>query len=201
MNLLCHREAKRVHAGAILILLSVWMLPMDSAGQSAQRMSLQVSGLGSLPFGGGLSNVSSGVGWEAQIRWTPGSLSWGAGAEQTFHTVVGNSARTVTLLGGFLEPRYVIYVGSDAAAPYLSGRFAMSSVTVKEGGGSVSGNGLTINGGGGLLIRLGGRTNLDLGVTVGFKKLGTVTIADALFDMGNGINLITRIGLAFGLGS
>ncbi len=42
--------------------------------------------------------------------------------------------------------------------------------------------------------------NLDLGVTLGWKDLGEATIANTLFDMGTGSNLILRAGLAIGFG-
>jgi hypothetical protein len=185
-------------SAGLLVLLMLLAPPLSA--QSAQMWSLQVSGLGSLPFGGGLDRVTPGPGWEAQLRVNPTMWSFGFGVEQTFHTVEGNSARSVDLLGGFFEPRRVIDIGSNSAAVYLAARFALSQVKVSEGGGSLTGNGFTINGGGGLLVRLGGRANLDLGMTIGHKKLGSVEYPSGPEDMGTGTNAIARMGLAFGLG-
>ena len=183
-------------------LFAVFMLmPLSASAQSAQTWSLQFSGLASAPFGGGLEGVSPGAGWEAQLRVNPSVWSFGFGAEQTFHDVEAVDDRSVTLLGGFIEPRVVILVGSDTAAPYLAARGAISQLTLSQGGTSSTANGFTINGGGGVLIRLGDRTNLDLGATIGFKDLGTVEIANTIFDMGSGANAIARVGLAIGLGS
>ncbi len=109
-----------------LILSALFLLPVSSVAQSAQPFSFPASALGSVPFGGGLQAVTSGPGWEAQLRWNAGALSFGAGIEQTFHDVDNTLNRTVKLTGGFLEPRYVIDTGSDKAVPYLSGRFAVS---------------------------------------------------------------------------
>jgi len=182
-----------------LILPALLLLPTSSAAQSAQKYSFQVSALGSFP-GGDLGAVAAGVGWEAQIRWNPGAFSFGVGIEQTFHGVDDLPDRSVRLTGGFFEPRYVIDTGSDKAVPYLAGRFASSEIYVEEFGASSTAFGYTINGGGGLLIRLGPAMNLDLGVTLGYKDLGRTTILDTIFDLGTGTNLIIRAGLAFGFG-
>ena len=140
----------RQFAGSLLVAA---LLPLGAGAQSAQLMSLQVSGLGAYPFGGGLENVDFGGGWEAQLRVSPSAFSIGAGVEQTFHTHI--SGRSVDLLGGFLEPRYVIDIGSDNAVLYLSGRAAFSQISIEDG--TKSGTGYTLNGGGGVLFRLGDR--------------------------------------------
>ncbi len=175
------------------------LFPFSAAGQSAQMFSLQFSGLGAYPFGGGLENVDFGFGWEAQIRLNPSAFSIGAGAEQTFHKVVGTN-RDIVLLGGFLEPRYVLDIGSDNAVMYLSGRVALSQITMKQGSFESSGTGYTLNGGGGLLFRLSDRVNLDTGATIGWKKLGEVDLPIGTFDLGTGANVVGRVGLAIGLG-
>lgn len=182
------------------ILLVAALLPFGVAAQSAQMLSLQVSGLAAVPFGGGLSNVSAGVGWEGQLRINPSAFSLGAGVEQTFHSVEGTTSRDVTLLGGFLEPRYVIDFGSDNAVLYLSVRAALSQITLSAGTAESTGTGYTLNGGGGFLVRLGGRTNLDLGATMGYKDLGIVELQTGTFDLGTGGNLVGRVGLAIGIG-
>lgn len=182
-----------------LLLPALLLLPVGSAAQSAQPYSFQVSLLGSIP-GGDLGAVTAGFGWEAQVRSNPGAFSFGLGIEQTFHGVDNLDDRNVRLTGGFFEPRYVIDTGSDKAVPYLAGRFAISQMHVEEFGASASTTGYTVNGGGGLLIRLKPAMNLDLGVTLGWKDLGTTTIVNNVVDFGTGTNLIIRAGLAFGFG-
>ncbi len=182
------------------VLLLAALLPLGATAQSAQTMSLQVSGLGAYPFGGGLESVSAGVGWEAQLRVSPSSFSIGAGVEQTFHDVIGVSGREIILLGGFLEPRYVIDIGSDNAVMYLAARAAISQITIQEGTFESTGTGFTLNGGGGFLVRLGDRLNLDLGATMGYKDLGIVDLPTGTFDLGTGANFVGRIGLAIGIG-
>jgi hypothetical protein len=182
------------------ILLATSFVPAGLTAQSAQMVSLQFSGLGALPFGGGLDNVSEGFGWEAQLRVNPSAFSIGAGVEQTFHEIVGFSQRDVTLFGGFLEPRYVIDFGSDNAVLYISSRLALSQIKFQEGTFESTGTGYTLNGGGGFLIRLSDRANLDLGASIGYKDLGVVDLPTGTFDLGTGANLVGRIGLAIGLG-
>ena len=180
-----------------LILPALLLLPTSSAAQSAQKYSFQASALGSFP-GGDLEGVKAGVGYELQIRWNPGAFSFGVGIEQTFHELDDPTDRNVRLTGGFFEPRYVIDTGSDKAVPYLAARFAASETHVD--GARDSAIGYTVNGGGGLLVRLGPAINLDLGVTLGWKDLGETTLGNTVVDLGTGTNLIIRAGLAFGFG-
>jgi hypothetical protein len=194
-------SASRPFLGLLAALVLAALLPLTGTAQSAQRFSLQVSGLAAYPFGGGLENVDLGAGWEAQLRVNPSAFSIGAGVEQTFHAVVGTDGRDVVLLGGFLEPRYVLDIGRDNAVAYLSGRAALSQITLKQGQFESTGTGYTLNGGGGLLFRLSDRVNLDVGVTVGYKDLGVVDVPGGLtYDLGTGGNAVGRVGLAFGIG-
>ena len=182
------------------LLVAALLVPAASSAQSAQMLSLQVSGLGAIPFGGGLSNVTAGFGWEGQLRLNPSAFSFGAGVEQTFHEVSGVAGRTIVLLGGFVEPRYVVDFGSDNAVLYISGRAALSRLTLEEGTFQSTGTGYTLNGGGGFMIRMSDRTNLDLGATIGYKDLGIVDLPAGTFDLGTGINVVARVGLAIGIG-
>lgn len=188
-------------AVSVAVLLGgVLCLPVQGAGQTAQRFSVQLSGLGSAPFGGGLDGIDLGAGFEAQVRYNPGTFSIGAGFDMTFHKVELTPDTTVTLAGGFVEPRYVIDVGSNRFAPYISARGAVSQTKVDIGTSTSTATGYTLNGGGGLLVVLGERANIDLGATLGFKDVGTAEFPTGTFDLGSGSNLIVRFGLAFGLG-
>ena len=63
-----------------------------------------------------------------------------------------------------------------------------------------------MNGGGGLLYRLGPRFNLDIGATFGYNRLGSGTFSrestggSIPVDSDSGSNLVVRLGLAVGLG-
>jgi hypothetical protein len=174
------------------------LTPVAVVGQSAQMVSLQFSGLGMYPFGGEMSNIDVGAGWEAQIRLNPSAFSIGGGVENTFHKRL--TGQDMTFLGGFLEPRYVVDIGSDNAVLYLSGRAALSQVKIETSTNEATSTGYTLNGGGGLLFRLSDRVNLDAGATLGYKDLGDVTLGNLAIDLGTGANVVFRVGLAIGLG-
>jgi hypothetical protein len=173
--------------------------------QSAQPISLQASALFNGVFGNVFNGLQDGIGGEAQIRYTPGALSVGAGFQYTTHglEVREENAR---LYGGFVEPRYRIRTGSNVLAPYLSTRFSLLKVGFSGGDLSLSSNFIQINGGGGLLYRIGSQLNLDLGATYGYNRLGRGTLRDRLsgtevpVEPSSGSNLMVRLGLALGLG-
>jgi hypothetical protein len=204
------------------------------AAQSRQRLSMQVSGLYAKPFGGDFETfrVGNGMGAEAQLRYTPGAFSIGAGFQFTSHAApnyglnLGDGSRVdvtsvgVQLFGAFVEPRFVILVGSDHVAPYVSARmsllrYANSAAWASRSqpfSGTMSSNtmGLTANGGGGVLVRLSPRMNLDLGATYGYSSFGKYTIKVSersgvsaqqnSSNGGSGSNVVVRVGLAVGIG-
>ena len=201
-------------ACAIAVGFTVGVLhPSSADAQTGQRFSVQGSGIYTNHYGESFGTLTAGTGFELQARYTPGSLSIGSGVQYTVHgdteaKADGHDA-AIHLLGIFVEPRYVIATSSDRAAPYLSGRFAIATfdVNVDFSDGetlSFTSNGVTINGGGGVLVRLNNRVNLDFGVTMGYSAYQDTdgTIAGRSFDMtmGSGRNVVARIGLAVGLG-
>jgi hypothetical protein len=193
-----------------------------ASAQTSQKFSVQGSGLFAQLYGTAFDDIKNGIGGELQFRYTPGKLSFGGGIQHTRHDVsedVSEVFSQVKLTGIFVEPRYVIDVGSSSYAPYLSGRFALSKMKfeIQEGvlpegfsANLTEPTGPTINGGGGVLIRLGGRANLDLGVTFGYTKFKDIRLriiddsgtelSDNTFEVGSGTNAVFRLGLAFGLG-
>jgi hypothetical protein len=193
--------------------LLVALVAVTAEAQTGQRWSIQGSGLYANHFGDDFGTMTAGKGFELQLRYTPSALSIGGGVQYTMHgddeaERDGHDAN-VNLRGFFLEPRYVIATSSNRAAPYLSGRlaFAQFDVEVNFSDGETltfTSNGLTGNAGGGLLVRLTQRVNLDVGATVGFSKYQDTTgeIEGQPFDMqmGSGTNIVARIGLAIGLG-
>ena len=189
-------------------LLSLAALTLPAArikAQSAQAISLQVSGLYNGVFGDVFDGLQDGWGGEGQIRYTPGAFSVGAGFQYTVH---GLDALTedASLYGGFIEPRYRIHTGSNVIAPYLSARFSLLKVGFSGGDLSITSNFIQLNGGGGVLYRIGSRINLDFGATFGYNRLGAGTLrressgTDDPFDSSSGSNLVVRLGFALGLG-
>lgn len=173
--------------------------------QSAQAISIQVSGLYNGVFGNVFSRLQDGFGGEAQVRYTPGALSLGAGFQYTSHGLEFRPEK-VRLYGGFFEPRYRIHTGSNVLAPYLSARFSLLKIGFSGGDLSTSSTFIQLNGGGGLLYRLGPRLNLDVGATFGYDRSGSGTLeskssgTSTPFDASSGSNLVFRLGFAFGLG-
>ena len=173
--------------------------------QSAQSISLQASALFNGVFGNVFTGLQDGFGGEAQIRFTPGALSVGAGFQYTTHGIEVRD-ENARLYGGFIEPRYRIRTGSNVLAPYVSTRFSLLKVGFSGGDLSLSSNFIQINGGGGLLYRIGSQLNLDLGATYGYNRLGRGTLRDRLsgtdvpVEPSSGSNIIVRFGMAIGLG-
>ncbi len=189
-----------------------WLVPWVILGtlsghleaQSAQPFSLQASGLVNGVFGDVFTGLQDGIGGEAQFRYTPGALSVGAGFQFTIHQIQGRT-EDARLYGGFIEPRYRIHAGSNVAAPYVSARFSVLKVGFSEGDLSLSSTFMQLNGGGGVLIRLGSRLNLDFGATFGYNRLGNGTLTSESsgtavpVESSSGSNIVIRLGLAIGL--
>jgi hypothetical protein len=190
-------------------LLSVGVAALLSGqleAQSAQAFSIQVSGLYNGLFGNVFDGLQDGFGGEAQIRYTPGALSLGAGFQYTEHGL-DQFTESARLYGGFFEPRYRIHTGSNVLAPYISARFSLLKMGFSGGDLSVSSDFIQLNGGGGLLYRIGPRINLDLGATYGYDRLASGTFTSerngpiATFPSRSGSNVVVRLGFAVGLGS
>ncbi len=176
----------------------------DLEAQSAQPFSLQVSGLVSGVLKDVFVGLKHGVGAEAQLRYTPGALSVGAGFEFTIHELEERS-ENARFYGGFIEPRYRIHAGSNVVAPYVSARFAVLKVGFSGEDLSLTSTFLELNGGGGILVRLGPRINLDAGATLGYNRLGKGLLKSQVDTEGvrvtpqSGSNLVAHVGLAIGL--
>jgi hypothetical protein len=128
----------------------------------------------------------------------------GAGFQFTIHELEGRM-ENARLYGGFIEPRYRIHVGSNVVAPYVSARLSLLKVGFSEGDLSLSSSFMQLNGGGGLLIRLASRLNLDLGASFGYNRLGSGTLTSRSsgtavpVESSSGSNVVIRLGLAIGL--
>jgi hypothetical protein len=194
-----------VLAGALLLTTSA------AEAQSAQRWSIQVSGISVGVNGDAYEGLSNGFGLEAQARLTPGLWSFGGGIQSSIHTLEGGPGLgdiDVTLAGVFFEPRRIIDVGSTSYAPYVSARLAIlqQSLEVEVSGVKIEGDvtGTQLNAGGGVLFRMTPRVNLDLGATFGVINFGEAEIRGGgqtfTGEGGSGQNLVIRLGVAIGLG-
>ncbi len=182
-------------------------------GQSAKRFSLQASGLYVGVFGSAFEGVNGGGGFEAQARYNPSAFSIGAGYQASIHSwSFDGSNESLNFAGPFVEPRYVIDVGSPKAAPYVAARVAFlrqtADVTINSTAVHLSASGTQLNLGGGALIRLSPAVNLDLGATFGRIHFAEVKAdvpgyGSQTFDTGSsgdGQNLVLRAGVAIGVG-
>ena len=168
---------------SVLFAALVCGAPFHTLGaQSAQKYSIQASVLGE-QFGGDAftSGTPFGVGGEVQFRYTTRSgWSYGLGYQATEHNTSAGQYS-----GPFFEPRFTFVLrDNESLFPYLSGRFADLIV----------GNLYTYNAGGGVLVRLTQKVNLDVGATFGGAKYELFGGTGAA-----GTNLIVRTGLSFGL--
>jgi hypothetical protein len=189
-----------------------WLMPCvaiatlsgDLQAQSAQPYSLQASGVFNAILGGLFTNLHDGWGTEAQFRYTPGALSVGAGFQITFHDLEART-ESASLYGGFIEPRYRIYAGSNVVAPYASARVSLLKMSFTGGDLSLSSLLVQLNGGGGILIRMSSRLNLDLGASVGYNHLGRGTLSSKSGETTlpiastSGSTAVVRLGLVVGL--
>jgi hypothetical protein len=192
------------------------------AAQTAQPISVQLSGLYEGLAGDAFDDVQPGAGFEAQLRYTRGAWSVGLGYQTTRHDyrycALPNSGGGPCLVsiagqfsgsGIFFEPRYVLDAGSDVFAPYVSGR--VSVVRQKADGHpeydfSVSGS--SANAGGGLLVRMSPRVNFDAGGTVGYTRFSrfrsvdrrTGAVLTGAEGGTSGSNFVLRVGVAIGIG-
>ena len=170
-------------AGASLF-SAVMSLPL--MGQSAQRLSVQASGLHVSAFGEAYEGLNAAPGGEVQLRFTPGVWSFGIGAQGSSHAFddANFGGEKVLLAGLFFEPRRVIDIGSSRVAPYLSARVALlqQSATFTANNGvsnfevSATASGTQVNGGGGFLVRISPRVNLDVGATYGLIRFADVKV-------------------------
>lgn len=206
------RMTRTLYLAAAITAVAGTTIPARAYAQSAQRVSIQASGLFVGTFGEAYEGLKNGPGVEAQIRYTPGVWSFGAGLQFSSHGTdeAEFEGETVKLTGFFVEPRRVIDVGSASFAPYVSARLAFlrQSIDVDIQGTSVSASasGTQINGGGGFLFRLTPNVNLDLGATYGLINFGDVEVTVPGFGRttlegtsGNGSNLVLRAGVAIGI--
>ena len=141
----------RVSLGVVLAVLT---LSSPAAGQTAQRWSIQLSGLGVRLTGERDDRLSVGGGGELQVRWNPSAFSIGIGGQTTVHELENVN---ITYRGGFVEPRYVLTTLGNSVALYGSARLMSLSATVTVLTVEREIDGWALSGGGGLLIRLGSR--------------------------------------------
>jgi hypothetical protein len=216
------------HHFTLTALAAVVCITSPLTAQSAQRWSIQASGLYVGVFGSAYDGLKSGPGAEVQGRYTAGLWSLGAGLQYSNHGLKEQSGSSIGLTGIFVEPRYVFDVGSSSYAPYVSARLAFlqqsaeinvaaarvqqpiqPGLNLQTSSGptySISASGFQGNVGGGVLVKLTPRVNLDLGVTLGLIRFGDAQLTNGTTTLafpgtsGTGENAVVRVGVSIGLG-
>jgi len=179
-------------AGGIFALL----LAMPLAAQSRELVSIQVSGELVFPTEDyGVLEKSVTLGWEAQARLTFGRFSVGAGYQNS--TVFKSDASvgdiTATLSVGFVEPRYVLGVFGNVAAPYVAARLGYGSLLIRSPSDLVRSteNSFIYGGGGGVIFQVAQRVGIDVGAQY--------FVADFTGNQGSAGYFLTRLGVSVGL--
>jgi hypothetical protein len=204
MTLLRFSRRKPLLAQSLAIATVAALAASRGEAQSNQRFSVQGSLLRAQLLGDAYPGFASGYGFELQLRYTHSALSVGGGYQRTSHALAGFTDK-VNLSGVFIEPRYVLAAFSRGSmAPYVSSRLSLLQQQISLQGLSSSATGLTINVGGGLLVRLTRRVNGEVGVTYGFTNFGDFTLKQpdgqtTSGPSGSGSNIVARIGMAVGL--
>ncbi len=177
----------------MLLLLS---LPAMAAAQSRELVSLQLSGELVFPTQdyGGLEKGTT-LGWEGQVRFTFSRFSVGVGYENSrvFESNTPGGDITANLSIGFVEPRYVLGVFGNIAAPYLAARIGYGSLLVRSSDESVntSDGSFIFGGGGGVIFQVAKRVGIDLGAQY--------FVADFANSSGSAGYFLLRLGVSVGL--
>jgi hypothetical protein len=187
------RAGKAGKAG-VLIALLLWAAPLTA--QSRELVSIQVSGELVFPTENyGVLEKSVTLGWEAQARLTFGRFSVGAGYQRS--TVFKSNASagdiTATLSVGFVEPRYVVGVFGNLAAPYVAARLGYGSLLIRSPNDLVRSteNSFIYGGGAGVIFQVAQRVGIDVGAQY--------FVADFTGNQGSAGYFLTRLGVSVGL--
>lgn len=200
---MCPAESQAARGAriALLVVVCVYIPPAIVAAQSGTALSVQTSALFVGLSGKAYEGVKAGPGAEVQLRINvPNAISAGAGVQYSYHAfdAAWGLDKPLSLLGAFLEPRYVIHTRSTKVAPYVAVRLAILRQSTSIDNASQHAMGAQVNGGGGLLVALTSSTNLDFGVTVGAAAFGRYS--NNKRAAGSGSNQVFRLGASFAVG-
>lgn len=185
---------------AILAALGSVTIVPNAQSQSRQPWSVQGSVLYTAQDLGGNAGTVGGVGLEAQARRTFPSFSLGAGAQYSRHT---SGPDALSLVGIFVEPRYVPSTTMGPFAPYLAGRivYLRGSLDSDAIDGSGSSSGLAFGAGAGLIYPITRTVNFDIGGAVLRQSLGNITLDDSNqteVEFPSFLGYVVKAGLSIG---
>ncbi len=193
--------SKAVRAGPAVralysLVIALLMLSSRGEAQSKELVSLQISGEVVFPTEDyGVLEASATLGFEGQVRFTFGRFSVGAGYQRS--TVFKSDASvgdiTATLSVGFVEPRYVLGVFGNVAAPYLAARFGYGGLLIQSPNDVVNSteDSFIYGGGAGVIFQVAQRVGIDVGAQY--------FVADFTGGQGSAGYFLTRLGVSVGL--
>ena len=159
-------------------LLLTSLLLCSAVALPAQGFSFSASGVYAALNGDDYAGINAGLGADLQVRYhTRGGFSAASGYQYTSHGVEGAS-ENFGVSGFFADARYTFTPPSTPKVrPYIGGRFAITHWGFSSGSLDASANGTAFGPVGGMLIRMGSSTQLDLGLAYmvlhfGDAKLG-----------------------------
>jgi hypothetical protein len=194
--------------GAAVLFAASAKLP----AQSRQFFSVQGSALLTSLHGDTFDRlrIGTGLGFEAQMRLNPGTLSLGGGLQLTQHSSTSQGlTNDMTLIGYFFEPRYAIRVPSRVVRPYIAGRIALLTqrTDVADVGTTfpMKASAVAFGGGGGIIARFNDFVGADLGIALTSANFGDYEYRDtgetSGLDAGNGVSYVVKLGLNVGIGA
>ena len=177
----------------VVATIALATVAFDARAQAAQTWSI----LGSPFFTAQKFTTSTvaGAGAELQLRYSLPGVSIGLGGQYSSHSS-GNESMKIS--GLFLEPRYAPDIGSEQIVPYVAARLAFLHQT---GNFASASNGYAAGAGGGVMIKINRRVNLDLGGAIVQQSFGDVTLnrgGSARFEAFTGY--VAKAGLSVGFG-
>ena len=192
-------------------LLAVSCGATNIGAQSRQLVGVQGSALVTSLSGEAFDRlrIGTGMGGEFQIRVNPGFFSLGAGVQVTQHRSTGQGlSNKMSLVGYFVEPRYLIPLDNSIVRPYLAGRIARlrQSTDLEDIGTTflVKASATAIGGGGGFVAKINQFIGFDLGLAATTANFGTFryrdTGLDSGLDAGSGVSFVVKAGLNIGIG-
>ena len=182
-------------------ILAVPLLLCSSVALSAQGFSISASGVYAALNGDDYTGINSGLGVDLQVRYhTLGGFSVASGYQYTSHGVEGAS-ENFGVSGFFADARYTFTPQSTPKVrPYIGGRLAITHWGISSGGADASANGTAFGPVGGLFIRMGSSTQLDLGLAYMVLHFGDAKFGGTTQPGTNtsGSAMALRVGFVYG---
>jgi len=169
----------------------------------AQSFSFSAGGLYAALNGSDFDGINPGLGGDLQFRYhAAGGFSMGGGVQYTSHSIEG-LGESFGVRAFFADARYTFQPpSSPSAMPYLGVRVALAHYGVSSGGTDLTANGTAFGPVGGLFIRLGSATQLDVGMAWFSVRFGNFSVngSEQADTKSSGSALAVRAAVVVGFG-